>query len=157
MEMILCFLFGLAIGSILTAPARRKRFETDIQEEIEIEALKREAEGLNRKGDDVTEIEPFMEGVGCDITKRFNLRENRNSTPAQLKIAMTKQTLPQYVIDNLSLCIPPSEDYTGIVITDKGNFTFINGRPSQPFGQWGCYVYSTYYAEEEVENAPAEL
>lgn len=63
MEMILCFLLGLAIGSILTAPARRKRFKTDIQEEIEIEALKRKAEGLNRKGDEKTEIEPFSEGV----------------------------------------------------------------------------------------------
>jgi hypothetical protein len=53
------FIGGYMIGS---AGARYQRKE-DIQALIDLEAVQRRADGIHRKGDELTEIEPHMEGV----------------------------------------------------------------------------------------------
>lgn len=59
--LIVC-LIGLAVGYIVGTAGMRQRKAEELQSLIDVEALRRRADGIRRTGDDVTEIEPYWHG-----------------------------------------------------------------------------------------------
>lgn len=63
LDYIIILAAGIAIGYIIGTYSARHAATKTIQHEIDIEALKRQADGIYRKGDAITEIEPVRDGI----------------------------------------------------------------------------------------------
>ena len=62
-QYLIVLFIGLLSGYIIGTAGLRYQRTNEIQRLIDIEATKRKADGLYRKGDDLTETEPVESGV----------------------------------------------------------------------------------------------
>jgi hypothetical protein len=62
-QYLIVLFIGLLSGYLIGTAGLRYQRTNEIQRLIDIEATKRKADGLYRKGDDLTETEPVESGV----------------------------------------------------------------------------------------------
>lgn len=60
---------------------------------------------------------------------------------------MKSKPYPDSVAEKINDCEPPEPNYTGMVMNEKGSFSFVNGKPSPGSGIWGEIIYSGYDKE----------
>ena len=64
MTHLIVFIIGLATGYLIGSRSARYQRTSDLQALIEIEATKRRADGIHRRGDLLTEYEPAESSAG---------------------------------------------------------------------------------------------
>ena len=64
MTQLIVFIICLAAGYLIGSPSARYQRSHDLQALIDIEATKRRADGLHRRGDILTEYEPAESSAG---------------------------------------------------------------------------------------------
>jgi hypothetical protein len=64
MTQLIVFIIGLATGYLIGSRSTRYQRSHDLQQLIDIEATKRCAEGMHRRGDILTDYEPAESSAG---------------------------------------------------------------------------------------------
>jgi hypothetical protein len=64
MNYLIALVIGAALGYLIGSRSARYQRSHDLQALIDIEATKRRADGLNRRGDILTEYEPAESSAG---------------------------------------------------------------------------------------------